>query len=210
MGSGGSNLKDGNLIKAVYKLPPGIDLLVEPESFQFTLQYVISLRKLCFTCNFRSLSWGSSSEENKRYVTYDTNKSEIKTKSKYDDLYVKETGDEISIYDHVADMPSINSNSKILSKSIIKGSTTIVQKPAMKKALITLVNFMEENGFDCDSKLQWAISDEEFKSRYESWSYFKNYDDIERYPDVNEVVNDLLQIFPFYESSIKGFLKEYK
>ena len=29
MGSGGSNKKDGNLIKALYKLPPGIDLLVE-------------------------------------------------------------------------------------------------------------------------------------------------------------------------------------
>ena len=97
MGGAASNKKYESLLKASYQLPPGIDLLVESENFQFIYQYVISLQKLCLFVIYIALSWGSSDEENKGYVTYDTNKYEIKTKSKYDNLYVKETGDEISI-----------------------------------------------------------------------------------------------------------------
>ena len=72
-------------------------------------------------------------------------------------------------------MPLINSNSMILLKSDMNETKTIPKWkwPAMECALITLVNFMELNGFDNYSKLQLFINETEYENRYSCLYYFR-------------------------------------
>ena len=71
------------------------------------------------------------------------------------------------------------------------------------KALINIVNLMENFNFDEEEKQQSLIDDKEYESRYKWWMYFKYLEETPQEPGLAEAIFDLLQIFPFSEKKIK-------
>ena len=68
---------------------------------------------------------------------------------------------------------------------------------------------MELNGFDDNSKLQLFVNESEYENRFRCLYYFKYLREIHGKPNLEDTINDILLIFPFYETEISEILNNH-
>ena len=80
---------------------------------------------------------------------------------------------------------------------------TDVEQSPEKEAYENLVKIMEKYNFSQESRVYAIMKEENFKIKYKTTWYFKSFQNIPRFPDLKETINDLAQLFTFMKENIE-------